>query len=229
MHAIKPGPFAFVITFFTDCPQHGLVALTVEGSAVAIPAVAFDGDSGTRVAGARSPAALTGTICPVSRSMSGLVRIGPMRRTIDKAIFLRYSTMGCYCRSAYTAVELLVVIAIIGVLLGILLPAVQKVREAAVRAKCTNNLRQLAIAAQQYHEIVGSFPAGMRYQGGNDPYLFMSWLAPLLSYVEQDALWAATQSAVRESPLTLPRQQPTAHRSRHSRRRVCVPCRPTGV
>src|SRR6266542_134118 len=93
-------------------------------------------------------------------------------------------------RPGFTLVELLVVIAIIAVLIALLLPAVQKVREAANRMHCVNNLKQLALAAQNYHGDMAKFPTGARIpvNVGGRPTLGTNLWVELLPYFEQDNL-----------------------------------------
>ncbi|WP_158261131.1 MULTISPECIES: DUF1559 domain-containing protein [Pirellulaceae] len=98
-------------------------------------------------------------------------------------------------RHAFTLVELLVVIAIIGVLIALLLPAVQQAREAARRSQCINNLKQLGVAAHNHHDTFGKFPAGLYNQNGgradnSEPdQIGPNWVVMLLPYIEQDALY----------------------------------------
>ncbi len=88
-------------------------------------------------------------------------------------------------RAAFTLVELLVVIAIIGILIALLLPAVQAAREAARRSQCTNNLKQIGLALQGYHDQSQAFPFGVRYQSSWGPSFFVG----LMPFMEQTALY----------------------------------------
>jgi prepilin-type N-terminal cleavage/methylation domain-containing protein/prepilin-type processing-associated H-X9-DG protein len=102
-------------------------------------------------------------------------------------------------RRAFTLVELLVVIAIIGILIALLLPAVQAAREAARRSQCTNNLKQIGIALHNYHDTTGSFPPGRMSCDGwtGGPCAGKTWIekpgtsgfAMILPYLEQGPLY----------------------------------------
>jgi prepilin-type N-terminal cleavage/methylation domain-containing protein/prepilin-type processing-associated H-X9-DG protein len=95
-------------------------------------------------------------------------------------------------RRGFTLIELLVVIAIIAILIGLLLPAVQKIREAANRMKCSNNLKQLALGAHNYESAFGELPSpGQCDSTGSTTttYMIHSWCTMILPYIEQDNVY----------------------------------------
>ena len=131
-------------------------------------------------------------------------------------------------RLGFTLIELLVVIAIIAVLIALLLPAVQSAREAARRAQCTNNLKQIGLAMHNYHDQQGTLPPGVK------GCCWGTWLVFVLPYIEGNRpvqrLELRRERPVRELSVSRPASSATPARQHHGHvqagQRVLLPQRP---
>ncbi len=104
-------------------------------------------------------------------------------------------------RAAFSLIELLVVIAIVAVLIGLTLSAVQRVRSAAARMSCQNNLKQIGLALHSYHDANHTLPYGHRSLFHRDRLPFTGWTLDILPYIEADPLWSRSMADFKRQPL----------------------------
>jgi prepilin-type N-terminal cleavage/methylation domain-containing protein/prepilin-type processing-associated H-X9-DG protein len=124
-------------------------------------------------------------------------------------------------RHAFSLVELLVVLALIAILLALTLSGIQKVRAAAARTACQNNMRQIALAVHAHQAQHGAYPPGTSHENGKSPMPFLGWQARLLPFLEQADLWKETVKAFAQEPNFL--QYPPHIGLRTPQRAFCCP------
>ncbi len=103
-------------------------------------------------------------------------------------------------RRALTLIELLVVIVIIGILMALLLPAVQYARASARRLECASRLRQVALALHEFHDARKSFPAGLTRNTSSSSTPYSTWIVSILPFLDQDPLWQQSNNAYLQDP-----------------------------
>ena len=109
--------------------------------------------------------------------------------------------MPCRYRSGFSLVELLVVTGLIGILAGLILPAVQQARGSATRVSCLNNMKQIGLALHNFHDAHGRFPPlPVRSAASGDPNEYLGWMALILPYVEQEPLYHVSVQACQTDP-----------------------------
>jgi prepilin-type N-terminal cleavage/methylation domain-containing protein len=101
----------------------------------------------------------------------------------------------------FTLIELLVAIAIVTLILALTAVAIQVARTTALRTQCSNNLRQIGLGLLSYHDSNGTFPPGVSYRNGADPFPFMSWNTRLLPFMDSQGLWIAAAEAFKQDPV----------------------------
>lgn len=112
------------------------------------------------------------------------------------------------CRRGISLVELLVVIAIVAIVVALTTSGVQRVRATAARARCADQLRQIALGLHSYHTTRNSLPPGWTSATGPDRYSYLGWTARVLPHIEQQALWQQIEAAFRAAPSASMWQEP---------------------
>jgi prepilin-type processing-associated H-X9-DG protein len=121
--------------------------------------------------------------------------------------------MMIHCRRAASLIELIIVIAISAILLGLLLPAVQKVRNTAARISCANNIKQIALAAHSYHDVEGKLPSPPNVLIGGGRLHKLGWLPMMLPHLEQQPMWNEILADYQTKPRPVLTDTPHRHSS----------------